>query len=336
MPGAAGHRPRRVGPRDRDARDRVARDRRRDHVRVRRQLGQRVARPSRAHGARERERRAHRPADQLARAGPVLRAPHVATRSAAARATTPSSTSRRRARRPHGRARREAPRSSPSVPQPGVPRLRDLMLAQADAVFPSHLVPVYEPDPSTSLAAQSEALGRDPEELLYEWTIADDGDGARALLPRWLRREPRRARRAARAPGDRARPRRRRRPRRPHLRRRLPVVPPLLLGARAPTRHHPAGAGGRRSSPANPPRSTACATAVRSNPGSRPTSTSSTRSRSRRARWRSCTTSPPGAKRVLQRTDGFVATIVDGQVVQRDGVDTGARPGRRRCGASVT
>jgi N-acyl-D-aspartate/D-glutamate deacylase len=37
---------------------------------------------------------------------------------------------------------------------------------------------------------------------------------------------------------------------------------------------------------------------------------------------------PAGAKRVLQCTDGFVATIVDGVVVQRDGVDTGARPGR--------
>jgi N-acyl-D-aspartate/D-glutamate deacylase len=31
---------------------------------------------------------------------------------------------------------------------------------------------------------------------------------------------------------------------------------------------------------------------------------------------------------VLQRTDGFVATVVDGQVVQRNGVDTGARPGQ--------
>ena len=37
---------------------------------------------------------------------------------------------------------------------------------------------------------------------------------------------------------------------------------------------------------------------------------------------------PAGAKRVLQRTDGFVATIVDGVVVQRDGADTGKRPGR--------
>ncbi len=37
---------------------------------------------------------------------------------------------------------------------------------------------------------------------------------------------------------------------------------------------------------------------------------------------------PTDAKRIIQRADGFVATIVDGQVVQRDGVDTGARPGR--------
>src|SRR5260221_8646920 len=61
-------------------------------------------------------------------------------------------------------------------PAPGIPRLRDLMLATATAVFPSHLLPVYEPDPDTSLAAQAERLGRDPEALLYDWTIADDGN----------------------------------------------------------------------------------------------------------------------------------------------------------------
>jgi N-acyl-D-aspartate/D-glutamate deacylase len=37
---------------------------------------------------------------------------------------------------------------------------------------------------------------------------------------------------------------------------------------------------------------------------------------------------PTGAIRIVQRTDGFVATLVDGVVVQRDGQDTGARPGR--------
>ena len=37
-------------------------------------------------------------------------------------------------------------------------------------------MPNYEPDPATSLAAQADALGRDPEDLLYDWTIADDGE----------------------------------------------------------------------------------------------------------------------------------------------------------------
>ena len=62
------------------------------------------------------------------------------------------------------------------IPEPGTPRLRDLMLAQPGAVFPYHPVPAYEPDPSTSLGAQADALGVDPEALLYDWTIADDGD----------------------------------------------------------------------------------------------------------------------------------------------------------------
>jgi len=37
---------------------------------------------------------------------------------------------------------------------------------------------------------------------------------------------------------------------------------------------------------------------------------------------------PAGAKRVIQRADGYAATVVSGQIVQRDGEDTGARPGR--------
>jgi N-acyl-D-aspartate/D-glutamate deacylase len=36
---------------------------------------------------------------------------------------------------------------------------------------------------------------------------------------------------------------------------------------------------------------------------------------------------PAGAKRVVQRADGYVATVVRGEAVQRDGEDTGARPG---------
>jgi N-acyl-D-amino-acid deacylase len=37
---------------------------------------------------------------------------------------------------------------------------------------------------------------------------------------------------------------------------------------------------------------------------------------------------PGGAKRLIQRADGYVATIVSGQVVMRNGEPTGARPGR--------
>ena len=36
---------------------------------------------------------------------------------------------------------------------------------------------------------------------------------------------------------------------------------------------------------------------------------------------------PTGAPRLLQRCDGYVATLVAGQVTFRNGVDTGARPG---------
>jgi N-acyl-D-aspartate/D-glutamate deacylase len=37
---------------------------------------------------------------------------------------------------------------------------------------------------------------------------------------------------------------------------------------------------------------------------------------------------PAGARRLVQRADGYVATLVSGQVVVRDGVPTGRLPGR--------
>ena len=37
---------------------------------------------------------------------------------------------------------------------------------------------------------------------------------------------------------------------------------------------------------------------------------------------------PAGGRRILQDVTGYVATIVNGAVTRRDGVDTGARPGR--------
>ena len=37
---------------------------------------------------------------------------------------------------------------------------------------------------------------------------------------------------------------------------------------------------------------------------------------------------PAGGKRLLQSATGYTHTILSGEVVRRDGVDTGARPGR--------
>jgi N-acyl-D-amino-acid deacylase len=217
-------------------------------------------------------------------------------------------------------------------PPPGVPRLRDLMLAGATAVFPWHPVPDYEPDPASSLSAQSEALGRDPEELLYEWTIADDGD---ALVHFFLGGYPGNLDVSAE----------------------LLVHPQSVLGL---------GDGGahvdlicdagypsfllsywvRDRARGTLPLETAVKILT-----SEPAAMYGLRDRGAVEPGLKADLNvldpaavapqpievvhdlPAGAKRVLQRTDGFVATIVNGEIVQRDGVDTGARPGRVVRGA---
>jgi N-acyl-D-aspartate/D-glutamate deacylase len=37
---------------------------------------------------------------------------------------------------------------------------------------------------------------------------------------------------------------------------------------------------------------------------------------------------PAGGRRLVQRADGYTATVVAGEVTRRNGADTGARPGR--------
>jgi N-acyl-D-aspartate/D-glutamate deacylase len=44
---------------------------------------------------------------------------------------------------------------------------------------------------------------------------------------------------------------------------------------------------------------------------------------------------PGGARRLVQRADGYVATVVSGEVVLRDDEATGALPGRILRGAQV-
>ncbi|HYD43858.1 MAG TPA: amidohydrolase family protein, partial [Phenylobacterium sp.] len=45
---------------------------------------------------------------------------------------------------------------------------------------------------------------------------------------------------------------------------------------------------------------------------------------------------PAGGRRLIQKADGYVATIVAGQVTYRDGEPTGALPGRLLRGAQST
>jgi N-acyl-D-aspartate/D-glutamate deacylase len=212
-------------------------------------------------------------------------------------------------------------------PAPGIPRLRDLMLAQATAVFPSHLVPVYEPDPADSLAAQAEHDGRDPEDLLYDWTIADDGDalvhfflggyGGNLDASAELLVHPA----TVLGLGDGG----------AHVdlicdagypsfllsywaRERARGTIPLEAAVKILT-SEPATVYGLRDRGAVEPGLKADLNLLDA-AGIAP------------REMQVVHDLPAGAKRVLQRTDGIVATIVDGQVVQRDGVDTGARPGR--------
>jgi N-acyl-D-aspartate/D-glutamate deacylase len=213
------------------------------------------------------------------------------------------------------------------VPEPGVPRLRDLMLAQPTAVFPSHLVPVYEPDPATSLAAQSEALGRDPEDLLYDWTIADDGN---ALVHYFLGGYSGNLDVSAE----------------------LLVHPESVLGlgdggahvdlicdAGYPSfllsywvRERPRGTIPLEQAVQILTREPAAVYGLHDRgtvaPGLKADLNLIDPVAVAPREMEVVHDLPAGAKRVLQRTDGFVATIVDGHVVQRDGVDTGARPGR--------
>ena len=213
------------------------------------------------------------------------------------------------------------------IATPGTPRLAEYMLSEASAVFPSSPLPDQEPDPATSLAAQAAAAGRDPQELLYDWTIAEDGE---ALVHFFL----------GGYPGS--------------------------LDASLELMAHPMSVLGLGDGGAHVDVICDCGYPsfvlsywVRERPrGTLPLETAIRVLTSEPARLfglhdRGIVAPgykadlnvldpgginphpveivhdlPTGAKRIVQRTDGIVATIVAGEVVQRAGADTGARPGR--------
>ena len=83
---------------------------------------------------------------------------------------------------------------------------------------------------------------------------------------------------------------------------------------------------------ATPPARSGCSTAACSRPATAPTSTSSTSTRLAARRPEMRHDLPAGGKRLVQPADGYVATIVAGQVTYEHGEATGraARPPRPR------
>ena len=74
--------------------------------------------------------------------------------------------------------------------------------------------------------------------------------------------------------------------------------------------------------------STASPTGARSRPACAPTSTSSTSTTLRLHAPEMVNDLPAGGRRLIQRVDGYRATVVAGEVTFEDGEATGARPGR--------
>ena len=214
------------------------------------------------------------------------------------------------------------------APSPKLPRFHELMLSQAHERLPVHPLPEHEPDPATSLAAQAEAARPRSRRPPLRLDHRRRRRRARALLPR-------RHTAATSTP-----------------RLELLAHPATVLGLgdggahvdlvcdagypsfvlwywvrdararHAPARDRDPRAHERARPHVRPPRPRR-----RRRPATRPTSTCSTPTRSSRTRSRSCTTCPRVRSASCSAPTGTSATIVPGEVVQRDGDDTGARPG---------
>jgi N-acyl-D-aspartate/D-glutamate deacylase len=215
-----------------------------------------------------------------------------------------------------------------SEPQgPGWGRLAEFILGNPDAVFPLEAPHAQEPTPSTSMAAEAARRGTTVEEVVYDHLLENDGD---RLLMYFF---------GGYAKGD--------------LDDALPLMthPQLVLGLGDGGAHvsvicdagYPTfllaywareRAGGRLS----------LAEAVRlltSGPArlyglddrgivapGRKADLNVLDPDGVALHWPEVAHDlPAGAKRIVQRADGYAATIVSGEVVQRGGEDTGARPG---------
>jgi N-acyl-D-aspartate/D-glutamate deacylase len=213
-------------------------------------------------------------------------------------------------------------------PRRGRDRLAELVLGQPEAVFPLRAPHAQEPAADESVAAIAARTGRPPAEVLWDLTMADDGEG----LVMWFM--------GGYDAGA------------LEVRRTLMERPDTVLGLGDGGAHvdlicdagYPTFVLGYWARERTRGERLPVETAVRVLT-SEPAKLYSLHDRGVVARGRRADLNvidldrvalrpmeirhdlPAGARRVLQGADGYVATIVAGEVVQRDGVDTGARPG---------
>jgi N-acyl-D-aspartate/D-glutamate deacylase len=214
------------------------------------------------------------------------------------------------------------------APERGRDRLAELVLAAPEAIFPLPAPHAQEPRTDDSLAALAARLGRPPIEVMWDLTMADDGE---ALLMWFLGGYPNGSLEPARV---------------------LMERPDTVLGLGDGGAHvdvicdagYPTFVLGywvrERTCGDRLPVETAVRVLT-----SEPAALYSLHDRGVVAPGRRADLNvidldrvalrpmeirhdlPTGARRILQGAEGYLATVVAGDVVQRDGADTGARPG---------